>query len=65
MPFKSKAQMRKMAELERHGKVKAGTTAAWAAETPNTSKLPDRTTPNRRPKSIAEIKEIRVKKYGK
>ncbi len=65
MPAKSKSQLRKLAELEAQGKVKPGTAKEWADATPNLSKLPERVTPKKRPKSIAEIKEIRVKKYGK
>jgi len=41
MPFKSQAQRRKIAQLEREGKVKKGTTAAWEKETP-AGKLPER-----------------------
>jgi len=40
MPFKSKAQVGKMAMLEKEGKVKKGTMKEWAAETPNMKKLP-------------------------
>lgn len=63
MPFKSEAQKRKIAQLEREGKVKKGTTEKWAAETQGP--LPDRTTRKNQPKTIQEIKEIRAKKYGK
>lgn len=40
MPFKSKAQVKKMAVLEKEGKVKKGTVHEWAKETPNMKKLP-------------------------
>lgn len=63
MPFRSKSQARKIAQLEKEGKVKKGTTQKWASET--SSKLPERVTPNRRPTTIKQIEEIRVKKYGK
>ena len=59
MPFKSKAQARKLAELEKEGKVKAGTTKKWAAETGDFEKLPDRKEPIR---SIAQIKVIARRK---
>ncbi len=62
MPFKSKAQERKIAELEAQGKVKPGTTQEWASKTKG--KLPERVTP-KQPKSIKEIEQIRVKKFGK
>ncbi|MBU0647536.1 hypothetical protein KKC67_03370 [Patescibacteria group bacterium] len=41
MPFKSLAQMKKIASMEKAGLVKKGTTKAWAAETPNIAKLPE------------------------
>lgn len=41
MPFQSKAQVKKMRQLEREGKVAKGTVAKWAAETP-AGKLPER-----------------------
>lgn len=63
MPFKSKAQARKIAQLEKEGKVKKGTTEAWAAET--TAKLPERVTRKSGVSSIKQIEQIRVKKYGK
>ena len=40
MPFKSKQQVKKMAVLEKEGKVKKGTVSAWAKETPSMKKLP-------------------------
>ena len=48
MPFKSRAQAAKIAELEKEGKVKRGTTKKWAAETPK-GKLPERITPKKNP----------------
>jgi hypothetical protein len=65
VPLKSKAQERKMRELEARGKVPKGTTDKWLAETPDPKGLPERTTPSRKPKSIQEIREIAVKKYGR
>ncbi len=62
MPFKSKAQERKIAQLEAQGKVKPGTTKQWASETKGP--LPEKV-PGKQPKTIQEIKDIRVKKYGK
>lgn len=40
MPFKSKAQVKKFAILEKEGKLPKGTTKKWAAETPSMKKLP-------------------------
>lgn len=40
MPYKSKAQIGKMRVLEKEGKLKPGTNAEWARETPNIKKLP-------------------------
>jgi len=40
MPFKSKAQVGKMAILEKEGKVKKGTFQEFADATPNMKKLP-------------------------
>lgn len=40
MPFKSRAQMRKMALLEKQGKLPKGTVHQWARETPSIKKLP-------------------------
>jgi hypothetical protein len=40
MPAKSRAQLGKMFELEKEGKVKPGTAKEWADATPNIKKLP-------------------------
>lgn len=42
MPFKSKAQVKKFAVLEKQGKLPKGTIKAWAKETPNMKKLPNK-----------------------
>ena len=42
MPFKSLAQVAKMASLEKEGKVPKGTVKQWASETPNMKSLPKR-----------------------
>lgn len=42
MPFQSQKQIAKIAELERQGKIKKGTSEKWAKETPNIKKLPVR-----------------------
>lgn len=49
MPFASKAQARKIAQLEKEGKVAAGTTKKWAAETKNKARLPERLSPPKVP----------------
>lgn len=48
MPFKSKAQIQKMRELEKQGKVPAGTVKQWMDETPSLLKLPQRKHPPRK-----------------
>lgn len=59
MPFKSKAQIAKMAELEKQGKVKKGTVQEWLKETPDVHKLPERKTPKKiKPNSIADLKKL-------
>lgn len=66
MPARSKSQLAKIAQLEAEGKVKPGTAKEWADATPDLESLPDRITVKKKgPRSIREIKEIRVKKYGK
>ena len=42
MPFRSKAQMRKMAVLEREGKIPPGTFREWLSETWDVKRLPER-----------------------
>lgn len=64
MPFRSERQRRKLMQLEKEGRLKKGTVERWDEET--TGPLPERATPKKKaPTSIQEIKEIRVKKYGK
>jgi hypothetical protein len=46
VPFKSEAQKQKMMRLEAEGKLKPGTVAKWAKETPP-GKLPERKAPSR------------------
>lgn len=59
-PFKSEAHKNKIAELEKAGKIKPGTSKKWAEET--TEKLPERLSP-KKPKSIADLKNI-SKRFG-
>jgi len=42
MPFKSKAQLGKFAELVKSGKMSQETFDTWIKETPSVEKLPDR-----------------------
>ena len=42
MPFRSRSQMRKIAELESAGKLPKGTFRAWMRETPSVKGLPER-----------------------
>lgn len=62
MPFKSEAHRKKIEQLEKEGKLKKGTAAKFAEETQGA--LPERVTP-KQPKTIQDIKDIRVKKHGK
>jgi len=41
MPFKSKAQMRKIAAMERAGELPPGTFDRWMRETKNLKRLPE------------------------
>lgn len=62
MPFRSQAQRRKIAQLEKEGKVKPGTSKKWESETKNPNALPEK---KGKYKSIQEVKEVAVKKFGK
>lgn len=62
VPFKSKAQQRKMFELEKQGKIKSGTAEQWAKETPNIDKLPERKNPVRSIEQLKVIARRRAKK---
>ena len=42
MPFKSKAQMRKFAAMERAGELPPGTFERWMRETKSPKRLPER-----------------------
>lgn len=64
MPFKSKAQQKKMFALEKEGKIKKGTAEKWAKETPNIKALPQKVS-KAGIKSIADVKKYAEKKYGK
>jgi len=55
MPFKSRAQRRKFAELLVKGKISNETFEEWNRET-GTAKLPERVKPRVRPKSRARSK---------
>ena len=47
-PFTSRAQLRKMASLEAHKKVKPGTFEEWLNATPSVKKLPERAKPKKK-----------------
>lgn len=64
MAFKSKAQVAKIAQLEKEGKVKPGTTKEWAAETPDIGRLPGKVSQTR-PKSVNDLRAAYNKKYVK
>lgn len=55
MPFKSKAQRRKFAELLVTGKISPETYEEWNRETGG-AKLPERVTPLKKPKSSRKTK---------
>jgi hypothetical protein len=42
VPFKSKAQMRKIAAMERAGELPSGTFERWMRKTKNPKRLPER-----------------------
>lgn len=63
MPFKSKAQVAKMAELEKEGKVKKGTVKEWMKETHNPKKLPERIGPEK-PKSTDALRKNYKERFG-
>lgn len=58
MPFKSKAQRRKFAELLVQGKISDETYEEWNRET-GRKKLPERVKPNPKPKPRARAKRRR------
>ena len=62
MPFKSKAQRRKFAELLMKGEISAGTFEEWNRET-GLKKLPERvkSAPRKRPKLKRTTKKVRSK----
>ena len=63
MPFKSKAQRRKFAQLLVEGKIKPETYEEWNRET-GRAKLPERVEPKTKPKSKPKPKP-KLKKRGK
>lgn len=67
MPLKSKAQERKLWELEQQGKVPKGTVDKWRAETPSLHALPEHAARSARgrSKTIQTIKSIGGKKRRK
>lgn len=60
MPAKSKAQLRKIGELESQGKVKPGTTKEWAKGV-DVKKLPDRVG---KANSVEDLVKLRKKRFG-
>jgi len=48
MPFKSKAQMRKMAAMEQAGEMPAGTFEKWMSKTGDAKRLPERKPRNKK-----------------
>jgi len=61
MPFKSKAQRRKFAELLVEGKIKPEAYERWNVET-GSKKLPERVRPKAKPKAKRKAKPKRVKR---
>jgi hypothetical protein len=55
MPFKSKAQRRKFAELLMKGEISEETFEEWNRET-GSAKLPERLTPAKKPSSRRKVK---------
>ena len=62
MPLESKAQMRRMQEMVKQGKMKQDVLDKWIAETPNIESLPERKIA---PTGIDRIKAIRNTKVIK
>jgi hypothetical protein len=60
MQFKSKAQIEKMAKLEKEGKVKKGTVAKGMKETKSPGKLPTRL----KPKSTDDLRSTFKSRFG-
>ena len=63
MPFKSKAQVGKMAILEKEGKVKKGTFKEFAEATPSIKALPNKV--KKRSNSMKKLPEHAKKKAKK
>lgn len=64
MPFKSKAQERKLGMMVVEGKMSPEAYAKWKKETPNAGKLPERIHP-KKVKSVADVEKVAKAKYGK
>jgi hypothetical protein len=64
MSFKSQAQKRKFSELVQQGKMKQSTFDEFNNSTGN-KQLPERLTPDRRPKTIEELRAIAKRKLKK
>lgn len=62
MPFKSKAQRAKFAEMVKDGKMTQAEFDKWNADTP-TGHLPERLSPKKHT-SLKDIKQTRKDKYG-
>ena len=65
MPFRSKAQMRKLAELVEEGQMSQAKFDEWAAATPNIAKLPERIHPPKNPLSASMPKLPKLPKMPK
>ena len=65
MPAKSKAQLRKIGELEEQGKVKPGTTKEWAKGV-DVQKLPERVKLRKGPAhtSVESLQDTYKKRFG-
>jgi len=64
MPFKSKAQLRKFAAMERRGEIPKGTFKRWLEETPNVKKLPERASKMAKEKSDNKFLAGAIKRHG-
>ena len=65
MPFKSKAQIGKIAELEKQGKVKKGTFDEFKKATPDMEKLPERISPPKEKHTAVEsLQKTYKKRFG-
>ncbi len=65
MPFKSQAQRAKFHALVAEGKMSEKTLNEFESATPKNKKLPERLSAAKKPKTLAELKQIAKEKLRK